>query len=176
MFQGLRRWALLLYRITPVTDLNSLVPGKCGCNLKLVIFKLMLMINIMSINSKIIIVLRGMPQNLTDDWSTLVQEIALCHQAASHYLNQCWCRYMSPVHNELNSNLTKSRLFITAVSIVKSFCHALQNFKMIWQLSNNLWTNRNSIPEGRGLPKENLVRCNPYGLPSVRPNWDPPFR
>ena len=31
-----------------------------------------------------------MPQDLTDDKSTLVQVMAWCHQAASHYLNQCW--------------------------------------------------------------------------------------
>ena len=33
--------------------------------------------------------------NLTDDKSTLVQVMAWCHQATSHYLNQCWPRSMS---------------------------------------------------------------------------------
>ena len=37
-----------------------------------------------------------MPQNLTDDKSTLVQVMAWCHQAASHYLNQCWPRSQTP--------------------------------------------------------------------------------
>ena len=31
-----------------------------------------------------------MPQVLTDDKSTLVQVMAWCRQATSHYLNQCW--------------------------------------------------------------------------------------
>ena len=31
-----------------------------------------------------------MPQNVTDDKSTLVQVMAWCRQATSHYLNQCW--------------------------------------------------------------------------------------
>ena len=31
-----------------------------------------------------------MPQDLTDDKSTLVQVMAWCRQATSHYLNQCW--------------------------------------------------------------------------------------
>ena len=41
-------------------------------------------------------VLRKIPQNLTDDKSTLVQVMAWCCQATSHYLSQCWPRSMSP--------------------------------------------------------------------------------
>ena len=41
-------------------------------------------------------VLRKMPQDLTDK-STLVQVMAWCCQATSHYLNQCWRR--SPMPN-----------------------------------------------------------------------------
>ena len=36
-----------------------------------------------------------MPLDLIDDKSTLVQVMAWCHQATSHYLNQCWCRYVA---------------------------------------------------------------------------------
>ena len=42
------------------------------------------------------IALRWMPLDLTDDKSTLVQVMAWCRQAASHYLNQCWPRSLSP--------------------------------------------------------------------------------
>ena len=42
------------------------------------------------------IALRRMPLDLTDDKSALVQVMAWCHQAASHYLSQCWPRSMSP--------------------------------------------------------------------------------
>ena len=38
---------------------------------------------------------RRMPQNPFDDKSTLVQVMAWCHQATSHYLSQCWPRSMS---------------------------------------------------------------------------------
>ena len=83
---------------------NSLAPGRCGCYLKLVIFKLVSRINIMSISCKI--VLRWTPLDLTDDKSTLVQVIAWCRQATSHYLSQCWpnlCRHMASLGpNELN--------------------------------------------------------------------------
>ena len=75
------------------TCLNSLAPRRCGCYLKSVIFKLVSMINILSISYEI--VLRWMPQDLTDDKSTLVQVMAWCHQATTHYLNQCWTRSMS---------------------------------------------------------------------------------
>ena len=37
-----------------------------------------------------------MPLDLTDEKSTLVQVMAWCHQATSHYLSQCWPRSMSP--------------------------------------------------------------------------------
>ena len=35
-------------------------------------------------------------QNLTDDKSTLLQLMTWYRQSASHYLNQCWPRFMSP--------------------------------------------------------------------------------
>ena len=47
-----------------------------------------------AISSKI--ALRWMPLDLTDDKSTLVQVMAWCCQATSHYLSQCWPRFMSP--------------------------------------------------------------------------------
>ena len=37
-----------------------------------------------------------MPQDLTNDKSTLVQLMAWCRQATSHYLNRCWPRYLTP--------------------------------------------------------------------------------
>ena len=37
-----------------------------------------------------------MPRDLTDDKSTLVQVMAWCRQATSHYLSQCWPRSLSP--------------------------------------------------------------------------------
>ena len=40
--------------------------------------------------------LRWMPQNITDGKSTLVQLMAWCRQATSHYLSLCWPRSMSP--------------------------------------------------------------------------------
>ena len=42
------------------------------------------------------IALRWMPLDLTDDKSTLIQVMAWCLQATSHYLSQCWPRSLSP--------------------------------------------------------------------------------
>ena len=54
-------------------------------------------------------VLRWMPQDLTDVKSTLVQVMACCLRASSHYLNQCWPRSPTPYGvtrpNELNHSL-----------------------------------------------------------------------
>ena len=42
------------------------------------------------------IAIRWMLLDLDDDKSTLVQVMAWCRQATSHYLNQCWHRSLSP--------------------------------------------------------------------------------
>ena len=42
------------------------------------------------------IALMWLPHDLTDDGATLVQIMAWCRQASSHYLSQCWPRSMSP--------------------------------------------------------------------------------
>ena len=39
---------------------------------------------------------RGMPENLINEKSTLVQVMAWCRQATSHYLSQCWPRSILP--------------------------------------------------------------------------------
>ena len=43
-----------------------------------------------------LLVLRWMRQNTFGDKSTLVQVMAWCHQAPSHYLSQCWPRSVPP--------------------------------------------------------------------------------
>ena len=60
-------------------NLNSLALGWWGCNLKLVFFKVKSRIDISSLSSEI--APRWMPQDLTDDKSTLVQVMAWCRQA-----------------------------------------------------------------------------------------------
>ena len=73
---------------------NSLAPGKFEWNFRHVIFKQILVIDGWGISCEI--ALRWISLNLTDDKSTLVQVMAWCHQATSHYLSQCWLRSLSP--------------------------------------------------------------------------------
>ena len=73
---------------------NSLAPGRPGCHSITAIFNLVLLIGIFTSSKDN--ALRWMPRDLTDDKSTLVQVMAWCHQATSHYLSQCWPSFMSP--------------------------------------------------------------------------------
>ena len=72
---------------------NSLALGRFDYSLKLIDL-LISTINILSIFCEIAIM--WMPQHLTDHQSTLVQVMAWCRQATSHYLSQCWPRSLSP--------------------------------------------------------------------------------
>ena len=60
---------------------------------KKIIFKLSWWIDILSACCENV---RRMLQNSIDDKSTLVQVMAWCRQAPSHYLNQCWPRSPKP--------------------------------------------------------------------------------
>ena len=73
---------------------NSLAPGISECDSKNVIFNLVLLIGIF--RSSHDNALRWMTQDLTHDKSTLVQVMAWCRQATSHYLSQCWLSSLSP--------------------------------------------------------------------------------
>ena len=75
-------------------DFKSLAPGRCGSNSKSIIFKPIMQNNSLVIQCKS--ALRWMSHKLTNEKSTLVQVMAWCHQAASHYLSQCWLRFMAP--------------------------------------------------------------------------------
>ena len=74
--------------------LNSLAPGKFEWNLRYVIFKQILVIDGWGISCEIALI--WMSLYFTDDQSTLVQVMAWCRQATSHYLNQCWPISLSP--------------------------------------------------------------------------------
>ena len=77
-----------------IITINSLAPGRFEWNFRQIIFKLILVIFGWGISYEI--ALRWMSLDLTDDRSTLVQVMAWCRQATSHYLSQCWPRSMSP--------------------------------------------------------------------------------
>ena len=73
---------------------NSLAPGRFEWNYKQLLFKLTLGIHGWGISCEI--ALRWMSLYLIDDKSTLVQVMACCLKATSHYPNQCWPRRVPP--------------------------------------------------------------------------------
>ena len=73
---------------------NSLAPGGFENIFQNIFFKLISWIDTLSNSCET--ALRSMPQNPSDDKSTLVQVMAWCRQAASHYLSQCCPRSLSP--------------------------------------------------------------------------------
>ena len=79
-----------------------LAPWRCGNKYKTICFKLNIQNSSMGTCNEIC--LRWMPQNLTNEKSTLIQVLAWCPKATNHYLSQCWPRTMmvSLCHNEFN--------------------------------------------------------------------------
>ena len=73
---------------------NSLAPGRFQWNFTWIIVQLILVTDGLSISFEI--VLLWMSLYLIDDKSTLVQVMAWCRQATSHYLSQCWPRSLPP--------------------------------------------------------------------------------
>ena len=74
--------------------INSLVSGKFELNFRHVIFKQILVIDGWGISCEIVLI--WMSLDFTDNHLTLVQVMAWCRQAPSHYLSQCWPRSLSP--------------------------------------------------------------------------------
>ena len=87
-------WWMIWFKATEglpkAFSINSLSSEKYGSNSKSLYFKPIILEN--SLSSHREIALRWMPQNLTDQKSTLVQLMAWCLMAPSHYLYQCWLR------------------------------------------------------------------------------------
>ena len=71
-----------------LSSINSLAPGKFQLNFRHVIFKQILVIDGWGISCEIALIWVSL--DFTDDQSTLVQVMAWCRQATSHYLSQCW--------------------------------------------------------------------------------------
>ena len=77
------------------TDLlNSLAPGKFEWNFRYLIIQTILVIDGRVISCEL--ALRWMSLDVTDGRSALVQVMAWCLTAPSHYLSQCWPRSLSP--------------------------------------------------------------------------------
>ena len=76
------------------SDINLLVPGRYGSNFQSIIFKVIVQNRSLCFHCQI--ALRWMPMNFTNKRSSLVQVMAWCRQATSHYVNQYWPRSPTP--------------------------------------------------------------------------------
>ena len=75
-------------------DVNSSAPWRFKVNFRWVILKLILVVNGWGISCETVPI--WMSLDHTYGKSALVQVMAWCHQATSHYLSQCWPRSLSP--------------------------------------------------------------------------------
>ena len=75
--------------------LTALSQGRSGCDFKDAIYSFNLLIGIFRYSSDNALLI--MPQNLPGDKSALVQVMAWCRQATSHYLNQRWPRSLTHI-------------------------------------------------------------------------------
>ena len=82
--------------ITRPQWVNSLAPRRRGCNFDCMILKHISVSEIFIISCGT--ALKWMPQDHTDDELSVVQVMAWCRQATSHYLSQVWPWYMPPCH------------------------------------------------------------------------------
>ena len=90
-----------------------------------------------------------MPIDLTDGKSTLVQVMAWCRQATSHYLSQCWHRSMSPYG-------------ITRPQWVLIFLHQqpwsvnwpLITWLLVWSIKSQFYGARSNTTDTLALAKE----------------------
>ena len=81
------------YRYSVANAINSWAPGGFWLNFIWLVFKQTSDTDGRGFSREI--VLRCVSLDQTDDKSTLVQVMAWCYQATSHYLSQCWPRSMS---------------------------------------------------------------------------------
>ena len=81
-----------------------------------------------------------MPLDLTNDQSTLVQVMAWCRQATSHYLNQCWHRFMSPYNVNRPQWVNFNWLTYAFHSIYfMTYTSALWSFVLLWLCYSFEW-------------------------------------
>ena len=71
---------------------NSLATGKYGNNFKKWILNTCYGLSLRALLNEFLL---AMSENALDDISTMDQVMAWCHQAANHYMSQCWPRFMS---------------------------------------------------------------------------------
>ena len=123
-----------------VALINSLAPGRSECDSKNVIFSLVLLIGIF--RSTHDNALWWMPQDLTDDKSILVQVMAWCHQATSHYLSQCWLSSLSPYGATRPQWVKQWHVTYSRTLQITCLTKKLNSSPWRWGIEFSLWVHR----------------------------------
>ena len=128
--------------------INSLALGRFEQNFRYVIFQLISVTDGWGISCKI--ALRWMPLHLTDHKSTLVQVMAWCRQATSHYLSQSWPSSMSSYgvtrpqwvkaeHKSICTHNRHPRSLPHRRAISEVFCDILEKFDLVMMAPHFIW-------------------------------------
>ena len=136
--------------------LNSLAPGKFEWHFRYLIFQIISVTDGWGISCELS--LRWISLDLTDDKSTLVQVMAWCRQATSHYLNQWWPRSLSPYgvtrpqwveelerqrhpsdlvqayHKKFQSSMKRASWHCASSHQISKFCETCKNWSRLKEL------------------------------------------
>ena len=163
---GINVSVVVFYCGLVLVDFNSLAPGKFEWNFRYLIFQIISVSDGWVISCEL--ALRWMSPDLTDDKSTLVQVMAWCRQATSHYLNQFWPRSPTPygvtwpqwVNHILHGYI--SRIFLRL-----SFIFYL-SLVPLYRIVHYQWSNRDKYgevnPYSHNKTKRNKTECISYGI------------
>ena len=112
------------------------------------------------------IALMWMSLDFTDDQSTLVQVMAWCRQATSHYLSQCWPRSLSP-YDVTSCHMTQP---LHTTEKPKNTLNSLAAGRFKWNFKYMIFKTI-SVIDGRGFSSE-IVRQQA----NIWKNVDPKLR
>ena len=117
---------------------NWIAPGISEWSFRWSLFKQVLVITGRDISSETAI--RWMSLDFTGDNSTLVQVMAWCRQATSHFLSQCWPRSVSPYvvtipqWVNLNKNLNRNPIFFKEIHWICILQISCSDLNVLWML------------------------------------------
>ena len=126
-----------------------MAPGKSEWNFRYVIFRRILVTDNWGISCEIALI--WMSLNFTDGQSALIQVMAWCCQATSHYLSQCWPRSLSPY------DVSRPQWVKACVIITFTFFQ--------WNMITHLWSNLSSGIAKPMMQHKGLSVYNTLDLP-----------
>ena len=114
---------------------------------------------------------RWFPQYFTDDMLALVQAMAWCHQATSHYLNQCWQGYVLPygvTRPQWVNSVTDLTLHLWSLNVLTSVWNLTSvRYSTPW-LQSEIWLQSDTARRPRCMVPFDIT--GPHWVNSSRPS------